>query len=94
MDYRIFYIDHSDGWIFINDSQNTEPLDAFPKMVKRIATAVQGKIINVGYLQYRITNIPVDLIFQCDDCFGIVVISSPQNIAQALKFLAKFDVAA
>lgn len=93
MEYRISNINDSDGWIFISATDSFDEPTAFVEMVKKIAESVNGKISSVGNTQYRITNIPYDLIFQWDDLFGIVVING--NIADkhnVLSFLKKYGI--
>jgi len=93
MSYQIYHVSDTDGWISIVGEDSFFDCDAFVKMVKQIADSVHGKIVNVGEMQYRVTNVPFDLIFQWDDCFGIVVIPpSPQLVPLVIDYLTQFDI--
>lgn len=93
MEYRISNINDSDGWIFISAPDSFDEPTAFVQMVRMIADAVNGKISSVGDTQYRITNIPHDLIFQWDDLFGIVVINgNTADKHNVLTFLKKYNI--
>lgn len=93
MNYNITSINDADGWIFISGDNSFEEPDAFVALVKEISTSVNGKIIPVGHTQYRISNIPYDLLFQWDDLFGIVVING--NVTETedvLRFLKLYGI--
>lgn len=93
MKYKIKHISDSDGWIFISATNSFEEPDAFVEMVKMIADGVKGKITSVGDTQYRISNVPYDLVFQWDDLFGIVMINeNPENKHSVLAFLEKYGI--
>ena len=64
MKYHISSVKDADGGIFISATDSFEEPTAFVEMVIKIARSVNGKISSVGDTQYRITNIPHDLIFQ------------------------------
>ena len=48
--------------------------DVFIHLVKAISIRNGGNIINVGEMQYRISNDKFDLIYQWGDLFGIVIL--------------------
>lgn len=48
--------------------------DVFIHLVKAISERNGGNIINVGEMQYRISNDKFDLIYQWGDLFGIVIL--------------------
>lgn len=93
MKYRIWRTDDSTGWIYISADGSFQEPDAFVALVKAIASSVEGEISSVGDLQYRIQNLPFDLVFQWDDLFGMVVING--DITQkneVLRFLGKYGI--
>ena len=93
MKYHISRVNDADGWIFISATDSFEEPTAFVEMVKKIAESVNGKISSVGDTQYRIANVPHDLIFQWDDLFGIVVINgNTADKDNVLSFLKKYDI--
>lgn len=91
--YKIFYIDEKERWIFLNsnDSWDLEEPDSFVYFVKRIQSAVNGSIKKVGIFQYMIDGDGIGLTYQWDDLFGITVIY-PENVEKetALQFLSPF----
>ncbi len=51
-----------------------DDFDCFAKFLKAYQHKIQGKVLSVGDVQYKIQNDPLNLIFQWDSCFGGVVI--------------------
>ena len=93
MKYKIWNTDNTTGWIYISADDSFKKPDAFAALVKTIAASQNGKITPVGDMQYRITNLPHDLVFQWDDLLGIVVINNrPTEKEEVLHFLADFGV--
>jgi len=93
MKYTITDIRDSDGWIFISAENSFEEPDAFAALLKEIAAAVDGRITSLGHTQYRILNLPYDLVFQWDDLFGIVVINnSTAKTGDVIQFLKTFGI--
>lgn len=90
--YKIKDINQKDHWIFIyGDEYDIEDTDSFIYLVKKIQKGVNGKIKNVGDFQYKIVGDNLNLIYQWDSLFGIVVIY-PHNISanNAVNFLKKY----
>lgn len=71
--YKISHVNEKDRWIFISLNEDYKEPDAFIGLVKDIAEQSNGKIIDVGYCKYKISNQPYDMVFQWDDLFGIVI---------------------
>ena len=95
MDYRykILNINRFENWITItsNDDFDFEEPDSFIYLVKKIRDKVNGKIENVGDIQYMIHGDGLGLIYQWDSCFGISVIypdDVPEDIV--VDFLKSF----
>lgn len=87
--YQISHINENDRWIFVS-AEETDCLDAAPfiKLVKVAVANVGGEITLAGYCQYRISNLPLDILFQWDDLFGIVVVfGSETKKNEAVSFL-------
>lgn len=93
MKFQISSINETEHWIYIttSDSWDLEEPDAFIHLVKKAAGRVNGKIMEAGPCQYRITGDKIDLIYQWDSCFGIVIIY-PENVEQAnvLSYIQEF----
>ena len=66
--YIISYVNEKEKWIFIEHENFDEP-DAFVALVKKIKNKYNGKIVEVGFLQYKIEGDKVDLIYQYDALF-------------------------
>lgn len=87
--YKISLIDKNSRWIFFScDEYDIEEPDSFVELVNRVAKNFSGKIIDLGDTRYRIEGEELNLIFQWDSCFGIVV-EYPNNVSteQAVQFL-------
>ncbi|MBQ8210087.1 MAG: hypothetical protein IJZ35_05855 [Clostridia bacterium] len=81
--YYVSYIAKNDKWIFVQCNEEDSILDyePFDALVKSIAkkwnnNQYDGNITSIGNTQYKIKNDPMDLIYQWDDLFGIVLIFS------------------
>lgn len=93
MEYQIININDIDGWIFISADDSFETPDAFVSLVKAISSSVGGEISPAGWMQYKISNLPFDLVFQWDDLFGIVIINNNQLLKDdVLCFLKNYGV--
>ncbi len=93
MNYQIISISDTDGWIFISADDSLENPDAFVSLVKAVKESVNGEISSVGWMRYKISNIPFDLVFQWDDLFGIVIINNNQTEKEdVLHFLKNYGV--
>lgn len=90
--YKITNINHSEKWIYIYDEYTSFcESDGFVDLLKRICNACDGKIINVGEIQFQIIGDKFDLTYQWDDLFGIVVIySNETQIADIRKYIETF----
>lgn len=86
--YKILDI-NGGSWIFLHcDEDDFDTPDAFIELVKRAQKILGGKIINLGETRYRIENDNLDLIFQWDSCFGMVVeVPSNSSYEKAVRFL-------
>lgn len=84
MKFQISTINEAERWIYITtgDSRDFQEPDSFIHFVKKATGRVNGKIAEVGLYQYRITGDKIDLIYQWDSCFGIVIIY-PEDVGQA-----------
>lgn len=74
--YRISNTNYQDGWISIQDSSSDYyDEESFTNLVKLFQQKCSGAIRDVGDMQYEIEGLPVELIFQWDNCFGNVIIA-------------------
>ena len=83
-------LDINEGsWIFLHcNEDDLDTPDAFIELVKRAQKILGGKIINLGEVRYRIENDNLNLIFQWDSCFGMVVeVPSSSSYEKAVQFL-------
>lgn len=90
--HEIIHIDKNERWIFLSD-ESFGPCDSEPfvSLLQSIATQTSGRITAVGNVQYRISNLPIDLIFQWDDLFGTVVIyGETHSPNEAVSFLEMY----
>jgi len=72
--YKIHFIDKNLRWIFLNcDEYDIDEPDSFIELVKRAKKNFSDKIIDLGNERYCIEGDELNLIFQWDTCFGIVV---------------------
>lgn len=90
--YKISLVDENSCWIFLScDEYDIEEPDSFVELVKRIAKNISGKIIDLGDIRYRIEGEELNLIFQWDSCFGMVVEYSDnvskEKVVQFLKIV-------
>lgn len=86
--YKILDI-KGDYWIFLHcDEDDLDYSDAFIELVKRAQKILGGKIIDLGDMRYRIEGDSLNLIFQWDTLFGIVV-EYPKTVLleEAVQFL-------
>lgn len=79
--YSIKYIDEENRWIFLssNDELELEEPNSFIFLLKKIRSRVEGHIIEVGEMCYKIPEDGLGLNYQWDTLFGITVIC-PQDI--------------
>ena len=71
--YEIIIVNEKAHWIHINHDYWDES-DAFFYLLKHIQKECNGKIIDVGDMQFKVLGSVFNLIYQYDDCFGSVVI--------------------
>ncbi|MBR7132911.1 MAG: hypothetical protein IKD04_05210 [Clostridia bacterium] len=78
--YRITDVSETDNWIYVkcNEEDSISESDPFVDLVKYITkkwnnNEWQGKISSVGEMRYKVKNDPIDLVYQWDDLFGIVI---------------------
>lgn len=92
MEYTYEIITELDNgeWIFITYEDWDEP-EGFVHLVKKIQSSCNGKIVNVGWMRYKIIGAELDLVYQFDDLFGMVV-EYPKDCEKekVIEFLKKF----
>lgn len=72
--YKLTYTSN-ERWIFISAEFSFDEPDEFIAFVKEYQSQYGGKIIAISVdTQYRITEDPLNLVFQWDSLFGITVI--------------------
>lgn len=88
--YKVTMESDDDRWIFIHYEDWDEP-EGFVQFVKRVRAACNGKIIAVGDERYKIVGAEVDLIYQFDDLFGMVI-EYPDDCPKekALDFIKRY----
>ena len=91
--YGILYVNRNERWITIwsNDALICEDPDSFRQFVELVRSDIGGEIVNVGDMQYSITNDPCRLIYQWDGAFGIsVVYPSDIPVENVEEFLGRY----
>ena len=90
--YKIALINEKEHWIYIDhDERRWHEIDAFVNLMKAIQHGCNGKIIDVGDTKYKIAGAELDLIYQWDSCFDIVVIyRKKEQKEEAIKFLQNY----
>ena len=88
-EYKIKRIDKTNKWIYVEDMYSLyNEADAFIHLIKAVSERNGGNIINVGEMQYRITNDKFDLIYQWDDLFGIVILyQHSDKVEEVISYL-------
>ena len=94
--YKITDISETDKWIHIscNEEDSVYESEPFVELVKLIAkkwndNEWQGHISSVGETRYKVKNDPINLVYQCDDLFGIVFeYKNSSNLDDVKSFLA------
>lgn len=88
-EYKIKRIDKTNKWIYVEDMYSLyNEADAFIHLIKAVSERNGGNIINVGEMQYRITNDKFDLIYQWDDLFGIVILyKDSDKVEEVISYL-------
>jgi len=83
--------DGDTNWIWLSGENNFEEPHKFIKLVREYASQIKGTIKELSKnSQWIIDNDPLELIFQCDDCFGItIVVPKKIDVATAKKVLEK-----
>lgn len=72
--FEIGYIDEISKWIFIRNVKSTGIFEEdFIYFMKELQHYLNGEIYEIGDTRYRISNDKLGLVYQWDDCFGIVV---------------------
>ncbi len=93
--YNIRFIDEKTRWIFLSDNEGLyqELPDSFIHMVRTAADNLGGKIRSVGNMQYVIESEPLQLVFQWDELFGIVIIYPDAfSLSSVLKALLDYGI--
>ena len=91
--YRILYINESERWITIvsNEGTDFETPESFIELINRIKNHVNGKVVEVDELKYKVLGDGLGLIYQWDSCFGITVIyPSHSKKEEVISFLNKY----
>lgn len=72
--FQIVRVSEKDHWIFIYyDEWNTEESDSFIELLKLVRDDLGGKLKDLGMDRYTFENDPLELVYQWDSLFGIVV---------------------
>ena len=89
--YKIGHIFEAERWISIDYENEIYEIDGFVELVKKISDNCNGKIKNVGEIRYKIIGAELDLIYQYDDLFGMII-EYPDNLNQenVITFIKKF----
>lgn len=88
--YAVMHINEKENWISIQND-NPYDIDAFVNLMKKIQDSCNGRIKEVGYLQYCVIGSKYNLIYQWDSCFGIVVIYDDcSKKDESIDFLEKY----
>lgn len=89
--YAIAYINFSTGRIIVDsaDDEFSYSLeDNFNGIIRGFAKLVGGERESLGMMQYRVTNLPFDFIFQCDPNLGIIIESENiRNIDKMVRYI-------
>ena len=89
--YEITTINDNEGWIYINDAADDlcfEEPDSFIHLVRLFKERFGGTVAETGDVQYIVSGMPMRLVFQWDDLFGIIIIvDKPEDINQALELI-------
>ena len=79
--YVISSANENDRWLFVSSNDDgIDETDSFVFLIKTIAAQTNGKIQKVREFQYTIEDDPLQLIYQWDSLFGIVVIY-PESVS-------------
>lgn len=88
--YKINIVDEKEKWIFIGHDDWDES-DPFVNLLRIIQKDCNGKIIEVGDMQYKVEGSNYDLVYQWDSCFGSVVIyNTKEQKEPVLEFLESY----
>ena len=94
--YKIADVSKTEKWIYINCKEEDSILESEPfvELVKSIAkkwndNEWQGNIFSAGDMRYKVKNDPIDLVYQWDDLFGIVLeYKNSANLEDVKSFIA------
>ena len=90
MDFQISNINKKDKCIFIQSNDSFSEPDAFIHLLKSAASYLSSPTNIVGDCQYRISALNLDLVFQWDDLFGIVVVyKDDASLEKSVAILTK-----
>ena len=78
-------------WISIYYENAIYEIDGFLELVKKISNNCSDKIKSIGNNRYKIIGAELDLIYQYDDLFGMIV-EYPDNITleKTITFIKKY----
>ena len=86
--YKIGQISKPDRWIFIDYENAIYEIDGFVELIKKISNDYNGKIISIGDTRYKIIGAELDLIYQYDDLFGMIIeYPDNLNIEEVITFI-------
>lgn len=90
--FKVWNVDEKSRWIFIkSDCAEGEDIDMFIYFLNYIKDNCNGRISEVGEMRYRISGDKMDLVYQWDNCFGIVVEYSENITIKAVnRYLQKY----
>jgi len=90
--YKIGAVDEKEKWVFVSHDDWDES-DAFVNLVTAIQSDCNGKISNVGDMQYKIEGSELDLLYQWDSCFGSTVVYNKREQKESvIEFLKNYFI--
>lgn len=61
------------------------------ELIKKISDDCNGKVLSIGNTRYKIIGVELDLIYQSDDLFGMVIeYSDNLNIEEVITFIKRY----
>ena len=89
--YKIGQIFKPDRWISIDYENAIYEMDGFVELIKKISDDCNGKVLSIGNTRYKIIGVELDLIYQSDDLFGMVIeYSDNLNIEEVITFIKRY----
>ncbi|MDE7390284.1 MAG: hypothetical protein K2M82_05015 [Lachnospiraceae bacterium] len=92
--YAISHVNFNTGWIVIDYDGYIPPeweedeYYGLNALIRSFAKFMDGEIISLGMMQYKIDNSPFDFVFQWDNEVGIVIVVEDLNkIGQMFNYI-------